>query len=53
MIAIKAQQITTPRPRNAVMIISITRISFPEIFNYLKDAGHDDETCEQYDRYSK
>ena len=43
----------TPRPRNAAMIISITRISFPEVFNDLKDAGYDDEAGEEDYCYSK
>ena len=35
------------------MMISITRVSFPEVFNYLKDAGHDNEAGEEDDYHSE
>lgn len=40
---------TTPKPRNAAMMISITGVSFPEVFNDLNDACHDDEAGEEDD----
>ena len=44
---------TTPKPRNAAMMISVTGVSFPKVFNYLKYAGHDNEAGEEDDCHSE
>lgn len=35
------------------MMISVTGVSFPEVFNDLKDAGHDNEAGEEDDCHSE
>ena len=34
-------------------MISVTGVSFPEVFNDLKDAGHDNEAGEEDDCHSE